>query len=80
MTQGTIVKLVRSYGSSWGRIQPRGSTREIFFNRASLPSDTDFAALTEGQDVDFDEEPDRGNGTHAIRIILGEPHTVSEGS
>jgi cold shock CspA family protein len=72
MTHGVIVKLVRSYGSRWGRIQPFGATREVFFNQASLPEDADFAALREGQVVEFDEEPDRANGTHAIRIVLGE--------
>ncbi len=72
MTQGVIVKLVRSYGSSWGRIQPIGAQRDVFFNRASLPEDTDFDALREGQIVQFDEEPDRANGTHAVRVILGD--------
>ena len=70
MTRGKIVKLVRSYGSRWGRIQPSGTQRKIFFNQASLPEDTDFASLNDGQLVEFDEEPDRANGTHAVRIIL----------
>jgi cold shock CspA family protein len=70
MSHGKIVKLVRTFGSSWGRIQPTGQPRDIFFNRSSLPDDTDFAELREGQIVQFDEEPDRGNGTRAVRIIL----------
>jgi cold shock CspA family protein len=76
MTNGVIVKLVRSYGSRWGRIQPIGSAREVFFNQASLPEGADFADLRDGQVVEFDEEPDRANGTHAIRIILGELPTI----
>jgi cold shock CspA family protein len=72
MTHGKIVKLVRSYGSRWGRIQPNGVNREIFFNQASLPEDTDFGDLREGQVVEFEEEQDRANGTHAVRLILGE--------
>lgn len=71
MTHGKIIKLVRSYGSRWGRIQPLGTRREIFFNQASLCEGADFASLRDGQVVEFDEEPDRANGTHAVRIILG---------
>jgi cold shock CspA family protein len=71
MTHGKIIKLVRSYGSRWGRIQPLGSQREIFFNLASIPEGADFASLRDGQLVEFEEEPDRANGTHAVRIILG---------
>lgn len=72
MTCGKIIKLVRSFGSRWGRIQPIGGSRDVFFNQASLPDGSDFAALREGQVVEFDEEPDRANGTHAVRIVLGE--------
>lgn len=72
MTPGVIVKLVRSYGSRWGRIQPIGSSREVFFNRASLADGGDFESLRDGQVVEFDEEPDRANGTHAVRIVCGD--------
>ena len=72
MTHGKITKLVRSYGSRWGRIQPLGTQREVFFNQASLPEHADFASLRDGQMVEFDEEPDRANGTHAVRVILGD--------
>jgi cold shock CspA family protein len=41
-----------------------------------LPEGADFADLRDGQVVEFDEEPDRANGTHAIRIILGELPTI----
>jgi cold shock CspA family protein len=80
MTNGKIVKLVRSYGSRWGRIQPIGTIREVFFNHASLPEGADFDALREGQVVEFDEEPDRANGTHAIRIILGDLPMARKGA
>ncbi len=69
---GKICKLTRSYGSRWGRIQPIGSDEAIFFNTASLPEGTDFASLRDGQMVEFEEEPDRANGTHAVRVVLGE--------
>jgi cold shock CspA family protein len=71
MSYGKIVKLVRSYGSRWGRIQPNGTSREVFFNQGSLPEGADFATLLEGQVVQFEEEPDRANATHAIRMVLG---------
>lgn len=66
---GKIVKLVRSFGSRWGRIQPTGTSREVFFNQASLPEGTDFEALREGQVVEFEEEADRASGMHAIIVI-----------
>ena len=76
MIRGKIVKLVQSYGSTWGRIQPNGTSREVFFNQASLPEHADFAGLREGQVVEFDEEPDRANGTHAVHVLLGELPTL----
>lgn len=77
MTPGKIVKIVRSYGARWGMIQPLGTTREVFFNNASLPEGTNFPDLREGQVLEFDEEKDRANGTHAVRIVLGErPQTL----
>ena len=69
MMHGKIVKLVRSYGSRWGRIQPTGTTREVFFNKKSLSEGDDFDHLRDGQVVEFDEEPDRANGTHAYNVI-----------
>ena len=78
MTHGKIVKLVRSYGSRWGRIEPLGTTREVFFNQASLTEGASFDELRDGQVVEFDEERDRANGTHAVRIVLGELPQVIE--
>lgn len=70
MSHGEIVKLVRSYGSRWGRIQPSGVARDIFFNRESLAGEAEFEELSEGQLVEFEEEPDRANGTHAVRVAV----------
>ena len=70
MTLGKITKLVTSYGSTWGRIQPDGETREVFFNPETLVEPSDYAALKLGQTVEFDEEQDRANGTHAVRVRL----------
>ena len=68
MTRGRVSKLVKSYGSTWGRIRPAGETREIFFNPATLVEPEQFPGILVGQDVEFDEELDRANGTHAVRV------------
>lgn len=68
MTQGCVTKLVTSFGSRWGRIQPEGDTREIFFNAASLDGATDFLSLGMGQAVEFDERADRVNGSRAVHV------------
>ena len=78
MTNGIIVKLVRSYGSRWGRVQPIGTSREVFFNQASLPEGADFDALRDGQVVEFNEEPDRANGTHAVGIVCGDLPVIAK--
>lgn len=69
MMHGKIVRLVRSYGSRWGRIQPFGTAREIFFNQKSLHDGSHFDELRDGQVVEFQEEADRANGTHAINVV-----------
>jgi cold shock CspA family protein len=66
--KGVVTKLVRSFGSSWGRIQPDGETRELFFNQPSLIEPVNFDTLKEGQRVDFEEQADSVNKTHAIRV------------
>jgi cold shock CspA family protein len=68
MVRGSITKLVTSYGSSWGRIKPESEAREVFFNPRSLIDPTEYDGLILGEEVEFEEEPDRANGTHAIRV------------
>ena len=68
MTTGTVVRLVTSFGSRWGRIRPLGDERELFFNDASLVTPAEFGALAEGAQVSFDEERDLANGTRAVRV------------
>ena len=70
MTAGMITKLVRSYGSTWGRIKPHDETREVFFNAETLVDSSAYPDLMLGQDVNFDEEPDRANGTHAVHVKI----------
>ena len=78
MSHGKIIKLVRSYGAAWGRIRPNGSDRQVFFNRASLPSEIDFETLCDGQVVEFEEEPDRANGSRAVHVLVGELPRMEE--
>jgi cold shock CspA family protein len=68
MTRGSVSKLVTSYGSRWGRIRPDGETREVFFNPETLIDPFQYDQISLGQAVEFEEEPDRANGTHAIRV------------
>ena len=68
MTAGKVTKLVRSFGSTWGRIQPDGETREVFFNAASLVHAPGYANLEIGQGVEFEEERDLANGTRATQV------------
>jgi cold shock CspA family protein len=65
MTRGTVVKLVDTHGSTWGRVRADGSLSDLFFNRTSLVEGTIYENLHEGDSVEFDEQPDRANGTHA---------------
>jgi len=69
MTRGSVTKLVTSFGSKWGRIQPNGDSREIFFNVGALNSDADFSSLSLGQIVDFEEHSDQVNGSHAESVV-----------
>jgi cold shock CspA family protein len=70
MTLGSITKIVRTFGSTWGRIQPQGETRQVFFNTPSLAEGTDFASLEVGQTVEFDERVDQVNGSHAEQLVV----------
>ena len=69
LTQGAITKLVTSYGSRWGRIRPEGESREIFFNVKALDGGSDFLALLVGEIVEFEEQVDFVNGSHAEHVV-----------
>jgi cold shock CspA family protein len=68
MTRGSVSKLVTTHGSRWGRIQPDGDPREIFFNAAALDESADFLTLNVGQLVEFEEHTDQVNGSHAEHV------------
>jgi cold shock CspA family protein len=69
MTQGSISKLVTSFGSRWGRIRPDGEVREIFFNVGAVRSGVDFMALFVGEAVEFEEHSDFVSGSHAEKVV-----------
>ena len=75
MTSGRVTKLTLSYGAQWGRVRSdnaciEAGVKDLFFNVESLAHAEDFALLREGSNVEFDEEPDRANGAHAVRLII----------
>ena len=65
MTQGTVTKIVSSYGARWGNVRPDQEPRQLFFNRESLAEGVDFITLVLGDRVEFSQEPDRANGLRA---------------
>jgi cold shock CspA family protein len=67
---GRITKLVTTFGSKWGRIAPDRESREIFFNAVSMDGGVDFLSLSVGQDVEFEEQADHVNGSHAEHVVL----------
>jgi cold shock CspA family protein len=70
VSRGSIAKVIRSYGSEWGRIRASDGAREVFFNLASMKDPDAFERLRVGEYVDFDEENDRANGTRAVNVVL----------
>ncbi len=55
MAAGQIKRLVRDRG--FGFIRPEGASEDIFFHSSSIQGAL-FDDLNEGQNVDFDTEPD----------------------
>jgi hypothetical protein len=64
---GTVTKIVRSYGASWGRIAVTGGPL-TYFNETSFADADDFDALTEGDAVVFELADDPVNGSRAVAI------------
>jgi len=70
MAVGTVKSLIRDRG--FGFIQPDGTTEEVFFHRSSVENPT-FDELKEGQQVEFEAEPDprqpqRSRATHVRQV------------
>ncbi len=55
MANGQIKRLVRDRG--FGFIRPEGASEDIFFHGSALQGGI-FDQLNEGQNVEFDTEPD----------------------
>jgi cold shock CspA family protein len=66
---GTVTKIVRSYGASWGRIAVTGGPL-TYFNETSFADADDFDALTEGDAVVFELVDDPVNGSRAVAIEI----------
>jgi len=66
---GTVTKVVRSYGASWGRIAVTGGPL-TYFNETSFADPEAFDALTEGAAVVFELADDPVNGSRAVAIAL----------
>jgi len=64
---GTVTKIVRSYGASWGRIAVTGGPL-TYFNETSFADPEAFDALTEGAAVIFELADDPVNGSRAVAI------------
>ena len=80
MTIGKVTKLVRTFGSTWGRVRADRGSREVFFNLASLIDPANFARLAEGDAVEFEEEPERADSVHAVRMrLIPFPHGEDNG-
>ena len=70
MAVGTIKRLIRDRG--FGFIEPDGKTEEVFFHSSSVENLT-FDELNEGQQVEFETEPDprqpqRGRAIHVRQV------------
>jgi len=70
MTVGTIKRIIRDRG--FGFIQPEGATQEVFFHSSAVEKPT-FDELNEGQQVEFETEPDsrqprRSRAVH-VRLV-----------
>jgi cold shock CspA family protein len=70
MTRGVIGSIIGGFSTKWGRINIKGSEREVFFNRSSLLKPEDFEDLAYGREVEFDEESDRNLGSRAVRLTI----------
>ncbi|MEX2226846.1 MAG: cold shock domain-containing protein [Dehalococcoidia bacterium] len=56
MAGGQIKRLVRDRG--FGFIRPEGASEDIFFHGSAMQAGAVFDDLSEGQNVEFDTEPD----------------------
>ena len=70
MTTGSITRIVRDRG--FGFIKAADSTEEVFFHSSSVEEPT-FDELNEGENVEFDLEPDpkNSNRNRAARVRRG---------
>ena len=75
---GTVTKVVRSYGASWGRIAVTGGPL-TYFNETSFADPEAFDTLTVGAAVVFELADDPVNGSRAVAIEV-QPELETAGS
>lgn len=74
LLRGTVTRRVTSYGANWGIVTAHGTSRKTFFNKHSYADQAYAEGLPAGSEVEFEEETDPVNGTHAVNL-----RPVSEG-
>jgi len=69
MAVGIIKRVIRDRG--FGFIQVEGATEEVFFHSSAVEQPT-FDELSEGQQVEFETEPDprQPRRSRAVRVRL----------
>lgn len=65
MATGDITRLVRDRG--FGFIKPDGAADELFFHRSAVQNEG-FDTLQEGQQVEFEQEPDPRNASRSRAV------------
>jgi cold shock CspA family protein len=75
MSSGVVTKIVRAFGSEWGRVRTAQTGIDCFFNKASMLHPGEFETLSLGQEVTFDSEPDMVNGFRAAHLTILSPRS-----
>jgi hypothetical protein len=75
MLTGNVTKLVKGFGSTWGRVRPdrrpeASHSPDVFFNVASLEDPYEFPQLYVGSAVQFNVQRDRANGMIALHMTI----------
>jgi cold shock CspA family protein len=70
---GVITRVTNAGDGKWGKVRHRGSSREVFFTSDDLVEPREFDKLAPGQQVEFQEQPDRAEGMRAVNLRLVDP-------
>ena len=67
---GVVTRVINAGDARWGKIRLHGFSREVFFTFEDLIRPEEFEDLAPGQDVVFEEQPDRAQGMRATNLRL----------